>query len=487
MPKTKDRNMLKHFVFIGSSTFFNMLLGLLTTPIITRLVDPIDYGKWSVFTMYSGIALMVLCLGLDQSLIRYYYEQDNLKYKRALLFKCVRLPVLISFAASGVMISLVWSGLLHFEFDVLITSLLCAYTIIQLLYRFSLLLVRLAYKSKLYSLLNILNKLIYVIVALPLVLLIKQEYLLLLVIATIVAGFCCMVTSILAQRDHWSFMRCDPNACTISDKELCKYGYPFILANGITTVFQAIGKFALNHYCSYTEVGIYASTMTLVHIFAIIQTTFNTLWFPMATEHYTKNKEDRTFYQKGNQVITVLMMFLGISLIFCKDVFALLMGEKYRQAAYIMPFLIFQPIMYTISETTGMGISLMKKSKMQIVVALTACITSIILNVLLVPRLGCEGAAIATGVSYIVFFVARTLISNHYYYVDFKLPRFFILTAFVSAYALYNTFVPFNTLTVIGYIVCLAALMGLYYQTVGWIFGYAKNLGMKILKKFSHR
>ena len=92
----KKENIFKHFFIIGSGTFINMVLGLITTPIITRLVDPIEYGKLSIFNMYSNIALLVLCLGLDQALVRYYYDHDDLKYKKKLLFKCIKLPVIVS-------------------------------------------------------------------------------------------------------------------------------------------------------------------------------------------------------------------------------------------------------------------------------------------------------------------------------------------------------------------------------------------------------
>jgi len=263
--------------------------------------------------------------------------------------------------------------------------------------------------------------------------------------------------------------------CTVAQKELFGYAYPYIISMSVSTLFQATDKIYLNMYCTYNEVGIYSSTMTLISVFSIVQTTFNTLWAPMAVKHFSKDPEDRMFYQKGNSVITVIMYFIGICLIFSKDTFAILLGEKYREAAYILPFLIFNPIMYTISETTVNGLVFMKKSKMQVVVAVGACATNIIGNTILVPRLGSQGAAISTGISYIVFFTLRTLISNRYYYVDFKLKKFYFLTLVVVIYALYNTFIPFNIGTMIGFMVCMAFLIVLYKNTIVWGVQYIKR------------
>ena len=347
--------------------------------------------------------------------------------------------------------------------------------------------VRLSYKSKLYSSLQVLHKIAYILIALPLLTFVARDYLLLMVLATVLSVLICMVWSIIAQADEWNIFKIDRASCSISLKELIKYGYPYIISMGVTTLFQAIDKISLNMYCSYSEVGIYSSTMSLVNVFAIIQTTFNTLWAPMAVEHYSKDKDDRTFYYNGNQYITIIMYFLGVSLILCKDIFSILLGAKYREAAYILPFLIFNPIMYTISETTVNGLVFMKKSKIQVVVAVGACITNIIGNTILVPKLGCQGAAISTGLSYIVFFTLRTILSNRYFYIDFKLKKFYLLTLIVSIYAMYNTFVHFNIGSVIGYVVCVISIVVLYKNHVYSGLRYLRNMVEPALNGIKNR
>lgn len=478
-----EKNFLKHFAIIGSGTILNMLLGLINAPIITRMVDPVEYGQLSIFNMYANIFVMVLCMGLDQALVRYYYEQDDLEYKRNLLFRCIKLPVLVSCFLSVIVIVLSAFGIYQFEFDTTIMVFLCIFVVTQILYRFSVLIVRLEYQSKVYSLANVMQKVAYMLIAIPAVLLIRGHYLLLLVIATVGAEVFCMFYTMIYQARLWNLFRRSESTCSVTQKDLLVYAYPYIFSMGITTLFQAIDKMSLNLYCDYAVVGIYTSAMTLVNIFALVQKTFNTLWAPMSVEHYTKNPEDKFFYQHANQIITIVMFFIGISLILVKDVFAFLLGEKYRTAAYIFPFLIFNPIMYTISETTVGGLVFMKKSKLQVVVAIGACVTNFIGNTILVPRLGGQGAAISTGISYIVFFGLRTYLSNRYYYVDFKLKRFYFLTLLVIVYAWYNTFITFNAGSVVGYIICLCAMLVLYKESVVWSLQYLWNMMQNIIKQ----
>jgi len=472
---------LKHFAIIGSGTFISMIIGFLTTPIITRVVDPIHYGKFSIFTMYSSIAMMILYLGLDQSMVRYFYDNTSDSYRQSLLFKCLKYPLV----GTGIIVVLILilsiSGIFNFNLGFPILLLVCIYTLIQIIYRFSLLLVRLQYKSKLYSALGIIQKVSYVSVALVLIFWGFMDDTFSLALATVISALICLIISMIAEKRIWNISIIDKSACKISQKELLTYAYPYIFSMGITTMFQYIDLMFLNIYCSYEEVGIYSSTITLVHVFSIVQTTFNTLWAPMAIEHYTQDKSDISFYQKGNRIITVIMFFIGYSLILCKDVFAMILGPQYREAAYILPFLIFNPIMYTISETTVNGLVFMKKSKLQVVVSIGACLVNLIGNIILVPKLGPKGAAISTGISYIVFFTLRTILSNKYFYVDFHLKKIYLITFMAIVYALYNTFVHFNVFSIVGYVICVIVLLVIYKETVIFVISYIKKLLLSLL------
>ena len=471
----EEKGFLKQFTIIGSGTLINMLLGLISTPLITRVVSPLDYGKYSIFTMYGNIAVMVLCCGLDQALVRFYYENKSFIYRRNLLYKSICLPFFFGCIASGIIIGLVKNCLIRFEFNLTETILLCVYTVSQIIYRFSQLVIRLDRKAKIYSMLQVLQNAVYIVMVLLLFNLKVKKYLLVLIFSVTISTIVCIVVSIASQYKIWNLIGVRIKGTAVSMKELLRYSFPFVFSMGVQTLFQAIDKISLNIHCNYSEVGVYSSTLSLVNIFAIIQTAFNTLWAPISVEHCTLYPNDKAFHQKANQLITVVMFSLGISIILFKNALALFLGEEYREAAYILPFLIFSPIMYTISETTVIGLVYKKRSDLQVVVAVGACITNIILNGILVPLYGGKGASISTGLSYIVFYLLRTILGMKFYYVDYKLGRYMFLTFVVAVYALLNTFLEWGIWTIVGYFICSATIIVLYYPT---IIG-----GIKCLKK----
>ena len=101
-------SVFKHFISIGTGTVLSMLVGFLTTPVLTRLVGTAEYGQYSIFTMYASIALMVLCMGFDQALIRYFYRFDTIDYQRIILRECVTLPLLCTLLTAIVVNILCW-------------------------------------------------------------------------------------------------------------------------------------------------------------------------------------------------------------------------------------------------------------------------------------------------------------------------------------------------------------------------------------------
>lgn len=458
-------SIFKHFISIGTGTVINMLVGFLTTPVLTRLVGTSEYGQYSIFTMYASIALMILCMGFDQALIRYFYCFDTLDYQRSIVRECCVLPFVCTLLAGIVVNVLSWRGIIQFEFDSRVMTMLAISVFFQVINRIDLILLRVTYQTKLYSMLQVMTKLLFAGIAIAGCFLLQTQKLFVLTAASAVSYGVVTVVGINSQKELWNFKKIRQRY-PINRKELYHYAFPFIVSMGITTIFQGIDKISLNRYCSYEEVGIYSSAVTLVHVFAIVQTTFAAIWSPMVVEHYEKEPENRTFYQKGFRIMSFVMFLIGISLILCKDMFVLLLGEDYRGSAAMIPFLCLSPIMLTISDITVIGITFSKKSYLQIIVVAVACAANIMGNTLLVPIMGGIGAAISTGLSYIVFFAMRTFLSNMYFPMKWDVGKFSIIVLLFLAYAWYNTFHSFGAVTVLGYVMILAIIVCNYQDII---------------------
>lgn len=463
----KKPSLIQQFSVIGAGTLVTLLLGLLNTPIITRLVNPGEYGQYSLFLTYGNLLVSILYLGLDQGLVRYYYEKkDNIEYKSNLLRKIITITFFTMLGFMIILFFIIRFNYIELGINIQLTILFLIYSFVFLIKRFSDLIVRLEFHSKLYSLNNVINKLAYIILGIVLVLYAPMDDVNSLVIANILSIICVIISGIYGERQIWNFKKYYNSTINIDTKKIVRYSLPFVFTMGITSLFNANDKLFVNYFTNDFELGVFSSATSLMAIVNVIQSTFNTVWAPAAIEHYSQFPEDKEYHQRGNGFITVVMFVVGLSVILFKDIFSLILGEQFRDAALIIPGLIFGPMMYTISETTVSGIVFKEKSKMHIFISIGALVVDLIANFILVPKFGGVGAGLSTGFSYIVFFTLRTFISNRYYYIDFSLVKFYILTFTSFGFAVYNSFNTINFVSIGWYIVCIILLILFYKDTI---------------------
>ena len=401
MKQIVRRSLLHHFLVLGSGTLLYLLVGLIGTPIVTRLVSPADYGTRSMLALYSQIGMVICSLGLDQTLMHHFYEQAELSEQKSLLQTCCRLPM---FAAAAIGAAALISMLLMKRTDLIADLfLLIGNVLALLLYRFSTLALRLQYRSGAYSTVQLVQKASYLLLGTALVLLFPRYHGQLLILASILSTLIAAGLGLLHERELWT-----PGVRCVPPQTLLKYGSPILLGSVLHLLFQSMDRLFLDHFCELSDVGVYSSALNLIAVFSVVQTSFTMLWTNAALDHHVQHPADRRFYQQGNASISVLMLAFGALVVLCKDLIVLLLGSQYQAAASLLPFLMFGPILYTVSETTATGIAIEKRPVYTVLISAGACLANFLGNLLLTPTLGALGAAISTACSYLVFFVLRT-------------------------------------------------------------------------------
>ncbi|MBU8752324.1 lipopolysaccharide biosynthesis protein [Priestia megaterium] len=464
---------LKKFKQFSYGQFLVFGIGLLTVPILTRVVTPEDMGKYSLFDTISQLAYAMVILGLDQSFIRFYNE-ENEKGKSKLLRICTIIStfVLIIIALIGMIFYKKISYFIVGKESFTIYILLVFQVFLLVLYRFTTSQIRMSQKAFLFSFLQTLQRLCFIIVAYLFFLKTSTNYFIL-ICGCILSYLVTIIWGILSERKIWRMHSTQKMQSSLRD--ILIYGIPFIFTSALTWLFQSIDKIMINAYWDYYEVGIYSGAMNIVKLLNIFQSAFVISWVPLVYEYRKKNPNDTSFYVIANRIVSYIMIMLATILILFKDVIIKFLGSEYSQAVGIFPFLLLMPIMYTISETTSLGINFSKKTYYHVIISAVAAICNILLNVILVPKYGAIGAAIATGISYFVFFILRTIISNKLFKVEYKLFSFIGSIIIMYIYCFYASFWSDGWLF---YIIGLATML---FYTI--IFRDVINLGWRYIKK----
>lgn len=441
-----DKSILKNFASYGIGSIVTLVLGFLTNPIITRMIDPSEYGKYSMFTLFTSISLLIIVFGLDQSFVRFFYDESENDRSKLLMY-CLKFATIVNIIFSIILIFIYEKVTLYlFQvesfkliFLIIISNFILSFN------RYSLLVIRMQQKAILYSSMQVLQKISFLLFFLSIIFSNENNFVVL-VYTSIFSNAIVTVLSIYFEKDFWlnSFSNINLKIEVIKKREMLKFGAPLLFTSLVTWMFQSIDRVFISYYSGFNELGIYSAAFTIIVLLNAVQTTFTTFWVPLAYEKYSIDKDGKNFFERANRFITLSMLYISILLILFKDYIVYLLGSEYREAAFIMPFLIFMPLLYTISETTVIGINFMKKSKYHIYIALISCIASVFLNFILVPLFGAKGSAFSTAIAYLIFFTLRTLVSKRLYKLNYALIKFYLCIFFVSIFALYSSFNEIN-------------------------------------------
>ena len=468
-------------LFIGN--IISLFIGLITAPIITRIVDPNEYGQVSFFTMYTNIYLLFSSLGLERAYIRYYYETKE-QDRRILLFQCVKTS--LTFFAFSIPIVVFLFTFTDFEVSAskyIIVAIFVINGFSLTMERFAGANLRIQQKSLPYAVAAILNKAIYGLLAVILVLTIRRSEFLLVIISTTVASTIHVIISILSDKKNWSFKDARMAKSPWQLRELLKYCLPLMVHGMVAIVFQSADKLMIKFYGDYSQVGVYASAGYYLTICNVFVTAITTITGPEMFEYHAKNPTKTKFFADVNKMMSFIMFALVFTIIFCKDILVLLLGEKYREAGTVMPFLMIGIVMTAVAGVNSISIEIRKKTGYNVLITVVSAVVNIVGNYFLIPILGIKGAAISTGCSYCVFFLLTTIISKKLLDFDMSLIKYGCISALLLLFAVYNTFFAFNWITVTLYVASMVTVIIFYWGSIRFLLEKMKEIITKKGKK----
>ncbi|MGN0027861.1 MAG: lipopolysaccharide biosynthesis protein, partial [Clostridium sp.] len=155
-------NLFKKFIEFALGNVIVFILGILSVPIVSRMIDPTQNGKASMFITYTSLIVLVLTMGIDQAYIRYYNDEDEVN-RGKLLRKSIKIPIITNISL-GIVLLLFYkpiSNLILDETSLLVVLLLLIHSTASIVGNFAMIHVRMKQKGKAYSMLGVSNKIAY--------------------------------------------------------------------------------------------------------------------------------------------------------------------------------------------------------------------------------------------------------------------------------------------------------------------------------------
>ncbi len=483
--KNKDKSILGGFLEFFYGNFVVLVLGFVSLPLMTRFLSTDEYGRSSLFLSAVTIIYIFAILGLDQSYIRYFYSENV--DTRKLFLQCLRPPffLIVILTAVYYVFSHFFNELLFGKDSLDVTLLVIGYTVTSVFERFLFLNIRMQQKGKLYSNLNILTKALNIACIFIFAKLLGDDFRVGLYELTIPL---CIVTAFLLVRFIVQGRGYKAGVHEISEKELLVYGIPFVPMLLMEWLLSSMDKWSIRFLNDFSETGIYSSAMQIMTILLTLKITYVAFWSPIAMKKYEQEDESKVkpFFADMFEKVQFLCMLAAFGLTAFRSVIVLILGEKYRDASHIIPFLSLMPVLSILFEMTGQGIKFKKKPVYFNWASAAAIVCNLVGNLLLVPKYKGVGAAAATALTYIVYFAIGTYFANKCYPVEYKFKNFVIGLAAYIMYAFYATITGNEWMNIAAGVILIVGETVLNRKVAGSLWGYCTDY-MKKLKGSKRR
>lgn len=469
---------LKKVMGFSLSSYIGAVITFGATFVNTRIFDTAVLGQINLFITVQNFLIYFLCLGLDQSYCRYYYEYQTRAEKTLLFRKCLEISLWVAvLVGGGVLIA--WDPVSRYiggEASFVVAVALVVSAGAHVVCRYLSLLQRMKQKVLGYTILtvgmSVAHKLSYSATSM-----LSRDYITS-IVAIVVSYVVWMLIFAWTERADFRLPREERPDDKHMVRKVLWFGLPLMPISLLSWLNSSIPTLLMREMLSYESIGIYSNAVVITSAISLIQNGFNTFWVPYYYENY-KGGNDRI--KKVHNIISFGMVAFAIGMILFKDVLFWIVGEEYKSGAAVFALLLVSPVCYTIGETTGIGISISEKSYLHSIAYVSGIVTNLGLCIVLIPALGMVGAGVAVAMAAMVSLVVKTIIGERYYRSISSYGKSVSALGCLLAAAVWDSLLSGKNFLAwaCGLLVLLAALVILYRREVK----YCVAVGKRIIRR----
>src|SRR3989338_11306241 len=444
------RNISRNMMFLTAGELVSKILQFVLMVYAARLLDQASFGKFSFALSLSFIAIIAADLGINQLLIREIARSKKSVSKYFINAFVVKMP----FALVAYLFIIILLNSLSYPKDTrYVVYAIWIFTIISnftdLFYSIFRAFERMFYDSMIKILRMLLLTAIglyvlfngYGVLAFSIVFIAVEALMLLIAYLTATQKFMKLTFDI-----NFKFM-----------KDLVKTAYPLGIAFIFSSVYFYIDSVMLSKMRGDVEVAVYSVAYNLALAILFIPAVYSNAVYPVMSRYYKTSKDNLIFlYKKSFKYIYIIGLPISAGLyILAARIIVFLYGKEYLSSVIAFQIISWFLFIKFLNYLMAYALSSVDQQNSRMIGQGLTAVFNVVLNLILIPKMGFEGAAWAT------FFTEIFLFILYYWYVSKSLHSFNFIPILIKpliATAVMVTFIIYANLRLL-LIIPLAALV----------------------------
>lgn len=419
---SRNKTLIKNTGWIAIGNMGAKMIGFIMLPFYTNWLTPTQYGTADLIQTYASLLVGLGALSIQNAMFIFPAKVDEQTkkeyYSTGLIFTIFSFGIL---ALIFYILSLGKASEIIFKYAWLIYGMLVS----SILQSFSMEFCRSLNRMDIFGLTGIVNTgctAIFSLLLIPKLLLHGYVY------SIIISNFITIIFTVLYTKSYLFVSISSFNTKYL--KDMLTFTIPLIPTNIMWWAISSFNRPILEQNVELFMIGLYAIANKMPAIINLLYSFFHQAWIVTVMDEYN-SKDFNSYYNKMLRlVLSSQVVAFVLICIFSKTIVRILTNSEYYTAWIYIPILCSGALINNFVSFTGAVLTALKKSKALLYSALPSGITSIILNLVLIPRLGLWGACIAIPASCIVTLIMRIFLSKKYVQYD-NYPFYFYNSIFI--------------------------------------------------------
>ena len=402
----------KKLVYYALGPILGGIFQLISIQFMSWFFDSLYVGMFSLIMVASIFFISIFTLGLDQSFAREFHVSRN---KTALLVHST-MPGILFLSLIGGSIFYLNSSIISFSLFEIYSTQLSAFIFLTIIFeffnRFLTIQMRMYEDAFKYALSQIFPRIAFLSLLIIFFVIFKFErnifFLSFVYMLSVFFTLLFVLKESLIYFDK-PVSKIDKNLL----KKLFKFGAPLIFSAIAMWTINYFDKVVLRYTSQFDQLALLSIALTLSYIATFFSSVFNTIWTPLAYKWHSSNVNMKIIKLIASDAMFFMLLIILLCISF-SWIFPLLFPAFYADIQFLFVAAVFGPFLYTLSEITGIGIALKRKTSFYILISTASSILGILFALYLIPLYGAKGAALSVMTSSMCFFIRRTYISMNY-------------------------------------------------------------------------
>lgn len=428
---SRKKLFIENIFAYGFINILNKIVPFLLLPIITRMLpNTSDFGVYSMYTTILGLGTPLAVLGLYDAMFREFFERDDIQYKYDVTTTTQRLVIVSSIVIAVILIlfnrsfSIIFFGNSNYSTLVIFAGIgvfiganknpIQAPT-------------RMQNQRNIFIISGLLSAIS--MYAIALILIYNGFSYFGLIYSSIISSFFILIFFWI--RNNAYFLKGRFNIKI--GKELLRVGLPLLPTFLIYWVYNSMDKIMITNILGTYELGVYSIGAKMAQVSQLIYAGFAGGWqyfsFSTMKDNDQVKLNSTVFEYLG--AISVLSMVVVYP--FIPIAFKILFEGDYILGYIVAPYLFLSPLLLMLFQIVANQFIIIKKSYLVTSSLSIGAVANIVLNFVLIPKMGVEGAAISTLTGYCITIIIAMLVSYQYKCMEYS-KRVLLLLTIIPVY-----------------------------------------------------